>query len=80
MIELSFEQFAILIVGGAFLFMGFLMFVHRWRAKKYRRKRYLQVVICPVCSEVFDDRTSEKMPICPGCGRKTLRGNDKSLG
>ncbi len=80
MIELNFEEFSLFVVGGSILFMGFLLFLHSSRSKAYRRKRRYQVVQCPVCGEVFDDRGSEKMPECVGCGRKTVRGYDKSLG
>lgn len=80
MIEMNFEQFSLFIVVGSLLALGFLLLVNSLKAKSYRRKRYLQVVHCPVCGEIFDDRTAQKMPECRGCGRKTTRGYDKSLG
>ncbi len=80
MIEMNFEEFSLFIVSGCVLMMGLLLLVHSIRSRSYRRKRFYQVVQCPVCGEVFDDRSSEKMPECKGCGRKTIRGYDKSLG
>jgi len=80
MIEVKFEELAIVLISCAFLFMGLLLFLHRSRERAYRRKRRYQVVHCPVCGAVFEDRTSEKFPVCSGCGRKTLRGDDRSLG
>lgn len=80
MIEMNFEEFSIFIVTGSILMMGLLLFVNTVRSRSYRRKRYYQIVQCPVCGEVFDDRSSEKTPKCTGCGRKTIRGYDKSLG
>lgn len=80
MIEMNFEEFSLFIVSSCVLLMGLLLFVHSIRSRSYRRKRYNQVVQCPVCGEVFDDRSAEKMPECIGCGRKTIRGYDKSLG
>lgn len=80
MIEMNFEEFSLFIVAGSVLLVGFLLLLHSLRERSYRRKRFYQVVQCPVCGEVFDDRTAEKMPECKGCGRKTIRGYDKSLG
>ena len=80
MIEINFEELALIVITGLFLLLGLLLLVHSSRDRRYRRKRSLQIIQCPVCGEVFDERGSEKIPICIGCGRKTLRGNDKSLG
>jgi rRNA maturation endonuclease Nob1 len=80
MIEMNFEEFSLFIISVCVLTMGLLLFVHSFRSRSYRRKRFHQVVQCPVCGEVFDDRSAEKMPKCTGCGRKTIRGYDKSLG
>lgn len=80
MIEVKFEELAIFVVSCVFVFVGLLLFLHRSREKSHFRKRRHQILQCPVCGEIFEDRTSEKMPKCKGCGRKTLRGNDRSLG
>jgi len=80
MMEMDFEEFSLLVIAAVAIFMALLMLLHSLRSKNYRRKRYYQIVQCPVCGEVFDDRSAEKMPICKGCGRKTIRGYDKSLG
>jgi len=80
MIEVKFEELAVFLVACVFLFVGFLLFLHRSKERSYRRKRRQQIVHCPVCGVIFEDRTSEKFPSCKGCGRKTLRGNDRSLG
>lgn len=80
MIEMNFEEFSLFIISGSVLLLVLILFAHSIRSRSYRRKRYNQVVQCPVCGEIFDDRSSEKMPECTGCGRKTLRGYDKSLG
>ena len=80
MIEMNIEELSLFIISGSVLFLGFLLLVHSLRARSYRKKRYNQVVQCPVCGVVFDDRSNEKLPECKGCGRKTLRGYDKSLG
>ena len=80
MIEMDFEQFSLFIVGGSILLLVLLLSMHSLRTRSYRRKRYHQVIQCPVCGEIFDDRSSVKMPECRGCGRKTIRGYDRSLG
>ncbi len=80
MIDIKFAELAILVVAGTFLLLGFLLFLHSSRNKSHYRKRRRQIVTCPVCGEVFEDRSTEKLPACSGCGRKTLRGNDRSLG
>ena len=80
MIEMDFEEFSLFIVSSSILLMGLLLLVHSLRARSYRRKRFYQVLQCPVCGEVFDDRSSKKLPECKGCGRKTIRGYDRSLG
>ncbi len=80
MIEINFEELALVIVTGLLLLIAFLLLVHSSRERRYKKKRYYQIVHCPVCGEIFDDRSAEKTPNCVGCGRKTLRGYDKSLG
>lgn len=80
MIEMNFEEFSIFIVSSSMILMGLLLLIHALRSRNYRRKRFYEVVQCPVCGEVFDDRSSEKMPECTCCGRKTIRGYDRSLG
>lgn len=80
MIEMNFEEFCIFIISGAIMLMVLLFIGHAIQSRSYRKRRFLQIVQCPVCGEVFDDRSSEKMPECPSCGRKTIRGYDKSLG
>lgn len=80
MIEVKFDELSIFVVATVLLFVGFLLFVHRSKERNYRRRRRFQIVKCPVCGDVFEDRTAEKIPSCKGCGRKTLRGSDRSLG
>ncbi len=80
MIEMNFEEFSMFIVVGSVFLLLLLLMMHGWKAKSFRNKRYYQVVQCPVCGEVFDDRSSVKFPECKGCGRKTVRGYDGSLG
>jgi rRNA maturation endonuclease Nob1 len=80
MIEMDFEEFSLFIVTGSVLLLLFMLIAHTIRSRSYRKKRYNQVVQCPVCGEIFDDRSNEKMPECVGCGRRTLRGYDRSLG
>ncbi len=80
MIEMSFEELAIFVIGGTFLLMGFLLLLHSSSERRYRKKRNYQIVKCPVCGELFDDRSNVRIPECPCCGRKTLRADDKSLG
>ena len=80
MIEMNFEEFSIFIVVMSIVFLLLLLGLHSLRERSFRRRRYYQVVQCPVCGEVFDDRSSEKFPECKGCRRKTVRGYDRSLG
>lgn len=80
MIEMNFEQFSVFIVTSSIFLLMLLLIMHAWKAKNYRKRRFYQVVQCPVCGEVFDDRSSVKFPECKGCGRKTVRGYDRSLG
>jgi len=79
-IELKFEELALTIFTLALLSVAFLQISHKSRERKQRRRAKLQIIQCPVCGEVFEDKTQERRPECPGCGRKTLRGNDRSLG
>ena len=80
MIEMNFEEFSVFIVAMSMLLLVLLLGLHSLKERRFRRRRYYQVVQCPVCGEVFDDRSSEKFPKCKGCGRKTVRGYDRSLG
>ncbi len=80
MIEMSFEELSILVIGGIFSLMALLLFVHSSSERRDEKKRNFQIMKCPVCGELFDDRTNVRMPKCLGCGRKTLRADDKSLG
>ncbi len=80
MIEMNFEEFSLFVIAVSILLLVLLIAVHSFKERSFRRKRYFQVVQCPVCGEVFDDRSSEKFPECRGCGRKTVRGYDRSLG
>jgi len=80
MIEMNFEEFSVFVIAMSILLLLLIIALHSLKERSYRKKRYYQVVQCPVCGEVFDDRSSEKYPECLCCGRKTVRGYDRSLG
>jgi len=67
-IEMNFEEFSIFIISMSILLLVLLLGLHALKERRFRRRRYYQVVQCPVCGEVFDDRSSEKFPECKGGG------------
>lgn len=80
MIELNFEQFCMVVFLGVGLFLLLLICLHWLRRIVYQRRVCREILHCPACGDVFVDRGKEKRPACRGCGRATLRYDDRSLG
>jgi len=54
---------------GIFLVWAFYATVRKYRAVRLQRHR----VQCTICGTNYEDKTREKLPRCPRCGRMNER-------
>lgn len=78
MVELTFQELAIGVVGASLLVICGAVWVSRWSNANARRRGTRFRMVCRLCRHVWEDRSREKFPVCPSCGagnrRKQGRG------
>ena len=70
-----------LVFAYLLLFLAGIFFVWMLNAafRRYREARLLRHRLqCTVCGTGYEDKTPEKLPICPQCGKPNERGKLKA--
>jgi predicted RNA-binding Zn-ribbon protein involved in translation (DUF1610 family) len=80
MIELTLEELALWLLGVPLLGIGFVVFLAHLNRRGRIRLRKREIVTCRVCGHVYKDKTKERHPLCPECGRANDRGASRRLG
>jgi len=74
MIELTLEDFILWAISVPLVGIGlYTLFVGLRRRSKIRAAK-VNVLCCRVCGHLYQDRSREKFPVCPECGRPNERG------
>lgn len=80
MIELTLEDFILWAIGVPLVGIAvYTVFVGLSRRSHIRAAKN-QVITCRVCGHIYQDRSREKSPPCPQCGRANDRGRSRRLG
>jgi predicted RNA-binding Zn-ribbon protein involved in translation (DUF1610 family) len=80
MIDLTMEEFALWLVGVPLLGIGCAVFMSVLGRRAKIRSRKREIVTCEVCGHVYKDKSKERRPPCPECGRSNDRGDSRRLG
>jgi len=80
MIELTMEEFILWVIGVPILGVIFYSLIAGIRRSAKIRANRLQIVSCRVCGNLYKDRSRERSPDCPECGRANDRGESRRLG
>ncbi|MBT8036023.1 MAG: hypothetical protein KJO21_00635 [Verrucomicrobiae bacterium] len=80
MIELTMEEFMLWVIGVPILVIGFYGIIAGLKRRAAIRTAQSQIVCCRVCGHLYRDRSRERSPQCPGCGRANHRGESRRLG
>ena len=80
MIELTLEELALWLLGVPLLGIGFAVFLAHLNRRSRIRLRKREIVTCRVCGHVYKDKSRERRPVCPECGRPNDRGLSRRLG
>lgn len=80
MIELTLEEFLLWLVGAPLLGIGFCILVAKIKRRSKIRARKKQILHCSGCGHIYQNRSRERCPKCPECGRVNKRGNSRRLG
>lgn len=80
MIELSIEDFILWVVGLPIVVIGLYFLLLGLQSRRNKRNSSRQLIRCRGCGVLFQDKTREKRPVCPDCGRKNDRGSSTKFG
>ncbi len=80
MIELTMEEFILWVIGIPLLGIGFYTLIAGIRHRAAIRAARQLVLSCRACGTLYPDRSREKFPKCPYCGRPNERGRSRRLG
>jgi hypothetical protein len=80
MIELTMEEFMLWVIGVPLLGIGLYSILAGLKRRATIRAAQLKIVCCRVCGNLYRDRSRERSPQCPGCGRANDRGKSRRLG
>jgi len=80
MIELTMEEFILWVIGVPILSIGLYSLFAGMKRRSVIRAAWLQIVRCRACGHIYKDRTRERSPECPECGRSNDRGDSRRLG
>lgn len=73
MIELSFMEYCIAIVVGAFVLVALFGWISRFAYYNDERRGRRARFVCDLCLTTWEDRSREKRVDCPHCGRSCTR-------
>ena len=74
MIELTLEDLAVGVVGGALVVVCGAVWVSRWSNANAARRGVKFRMECRLCRHVWEDRSGERDLDCPQCGATNRRG------
>lgn len=80
MIELTLEEFILWVIGVPLLGIGLYSFFAGMKRRSIIRGIQQYIVRCRACGYVYQDRSRERSPECPECGRGNDRGDSRRLG
>lgn len=80
MIELTIEDFILWVVGIPIVAIGLFYFFVSIRRRKKAHYAKQEIIRCRGCGFLFQNKTREKAPECPECGRKNDRGSCTKFG
>lgn len=80
MIELTMEEFILWVIGVPLLSIGFYSLVTMLKRRAVIRTIQSHIIRCRVCGKLYQDRSRDKSPECPECGRANDRGDSRRLG
>ncbi len=80
MIELTFEEFLLWMVGAPMVLMGIYSLLVGANRRARNKKAKDSVIVCRVCGHLYQDCSKDKSPICPACNRGNDRGRSRRLG
>lgn len=80
MIELTLEEFILWVVCTPIVGIGLYTAFMGLRSSSRVRKAKNHVISCRGCGHLYQDRSRDKDPVCPNCGRANERGRSRRLG
>jgi len=73
MIELSFMEYCVAIVVGAFVLVALFGWISRFAYYNDERRGRRSRFVCDLCLTTWEDRGRDKLVDCPHCGRSCQR-------
>ncbi len=80
MIELTMEEFMLWVVGFPLVAIGLYSIITGLKRRSMIRASQWQIIRCRVCGNLYQDRSRDRSPQCPDCGRANDRGESRRLG
>ena len=80
MIDLTIEEFILWMISVPIVMVGIYTFVSGMKRRSALKVARRNIVTCRVCGHLYQERSRERDPACPECGRLNERGRSRRLG
>lgn len=80
MIELTFEEFCLWVVGVPLLGVGIYCFFSALKYRALAARQRQGMMRCRVCGNMYRELRREKIVECPQCGAANEKGRSRRLG
>lgn len=80
MIDLTMEELILWMISVPIVMVGLFTLISSLRHRASLRAARRHIVSCRVCGHLYMDRSHERSPLCPECGRANERGRSRRLG
>lgn len=80
MIELTIEDFILWMISLPMVMIGLHAIWANMKRRASINSARRHIVNCRVCGNLYQDRSRERHPACPECGRANQRGRSRRLG
>lgn len=80
MIDLTMEEFILWAISVPIVMVGMYALVSGLKRRTALKVAQRNIVTCRVCGYLYQDRSRERDPACPECGRLNERGRSRRLG
>lgn len=80
MIDVTMEEFILWLVCVPITMVGVFSILSRLKRRSAVSAAQRHIVTCRVCGHLYQDRSRERDPVCPECGRANERGRSRRLG